>query len=153
MITANSAAVLSLLRFIKASVLAAKPMSTAARQIRQQELQLNDALSALDVETIDKIWADDFLFVNPSGRVTNKAQRMAGLKPAHPSIQPIVSAIDDIQLRVFGTSAVAIVKTTWRGSVDAKPIADSYVATHERIRSGARWQLTSADVSQVETAH
>lgn len=148
----KQAVTLSLLLSIASSAVAAPPMSAAERQIRQLEQQLNDALSTIDVKTIDKIWADDFLFVNPSGRVTNKSQRMAGLNASSsPSMAPpLTSTIDDVQVRVFGTSAVAIVKTTWRGTVDAKPIVDPYVATHVWCRSRARWRLTSAHVSHVE---
>lgn len=146
----KQAIALSVFFSLASAALAAPPMPIAERQIRQLEQQLNDALSAIDVKTIDKIWADDFLFVNPSGRVTNKAQRMAGLKPSSPSVAPLTSTIDDIQVRVFGTSAVAIVKTTWRGTIDTKSIVDSYVATHVWRRFGAQWRLTSAHVSHVE---
>jgi ketosteroid isomerase-like protein len=122
----------------------------AEREIRHLEELLNDALSTLDAKTIDKIWADDFVFVTPSGRIANKAQRLAGLKPADTSAPPLTSTIDDVQVRVYGTSAVAIVKTTWRGSIDAKSIADPYVATHVWVRAGTSWRLASAHVSQVE---
>jgi ketosteroid isomerase-like protein len=147
------AVALSLLLSIASSAEAMPPMVTPERQIRQLEQQLNDALSSIDVKTIDKIWADDFVFVNPSGRITNKVQRMAGLKPRDTSMPSLMSTIDDVQVRVFGTMAVAIVKTTWRGTVDAKPILDRYVATHVWKRSGARWRLTSAHVSHVELEH
>jgi len=135
---------------IFASFAAATPTVAAPdRQIRQLEQQLNDALSSMDVKTIDKIWAEDFVFVNPSGRITNKVQRMAGLKPPDTSTPLLTSTVDGVQLRVYGTTAVAIVKTTWRGTVDAKHIADRYVATHVWKLSGAQWQLISAHVSQV----
>jgi ketosteroid isomerase-like protein len=141
--------VLSFLLCVAASAAAAPSISTAELQIRQSEQQLNDALSTLDAKTIDKIWADDFVFVNPSGRISNKAKRMAGLKPSD-STPSLVSTLDDVQVRVFGALAVAIVKTTWRGIVDSKPTAESYVATHVWNRSAGRWQLSYAHVSQVE---
>jgi ketosteroid isomerase-like protein len=127
---------------------AAPPVVTPDREIRQLEQQLNEALSTVDLNTIDKIWADDFVFVNPSGRITNKAQRMSGLKPIDAST--LTSTIDDVQIRVFGDMAVAIVKTTWRGTVGERTVLDRYVATHVWKRSGtAKWQLTSAHVSEV----
>jgi ketosteroid isomerase-like protein len=122
----------------------------AVREIRHLEELLNDVLSTLDAKSIDKIWADDFVFVTPAGRIADKAQRMAGLKRADTSAPPLTSTIDDVQVRVYGTSAVAIVKTTWRGSIDGKSIADPYVATHVWVRAGTSWRLASAHVSQVE---
>lgn len=147
------AVALSLFVSMASSAFASQPMSTDELQIRQREQELNDALSALDVKAIDKIWADDFLFVNPSGRISNKEKRMAGLKPPDPAMPSLTSTIDEVRVRVFGPSAVAIVKTTWRGTVDGKPIVDSYVATHVWNRSRGRWWLTSAHVSHVEEEH
>lgn len=131
---------------------AAPPDVDAQREIRALEQQLNDALTAVDVRTIDRIWSDDFLFVNPAGHIATKAQRMSGLKPAAVPAA-LVSSLDDMQVRVYGATAVAIVKTTWRGTVNAQPIADPYVATHVWVRSAGRWRLVSAHVSQVEAKH
>ncbi len=135
------------------SIVVAEPMSNAEREVRRLELQLNEALSKVDVRTIDKIWANDFVFVTPAGRVANKAQRMAGLKPADPSAPALVSTLDDLQIHVYPNSAIAIVKTTWRGSIAGKAITDPYVATHVWVRSGASWRLAAAHVSQVEAQH
>jgi ketosteroid isomerase-like protein len=123
----------------------------AEREIRDLEEVLNNALNTIDAKTIDGIWSDDFVFVAPSGRIANKVQRMAGLKPAAAAQSPLVSTLDNVQIRVYGTCAVAIVKSTWRGTVDAKPFADSYVATHVWVRTGEIWRLVSAHVSQVES--
>jgi ketosteroid isomerase-like protein len=126
-------------------------VSNAEREIRNLEEHLNNALNTIDAKAIDGIWSDDFVFVSPSGRITNKAQRMAGLKSAAAPKPPLVSVLNDVQIRVYGASAVAIVKSTWSGTVDAKPFADSYVATHVWIRAGEGWRLVSAHVSQVES--
>jgi hypothetical protein len=75
---------------------------------------------------------------------------MSGLKPPDPSGPTLVSTIVAIQIRVYGASAVAIVQTTWRGSIEGKQIADSYVATYVWSHFGPRWRWVSAQVAQVE---
>jgi ketosteroid isomerase-like protein len=125
----------------------------AESEIRRLEELLNNALSKVDTKTIDELWSDDFIFVTPSGRIANKAQRLAGLKPLVASEPSLVSVLDDVQVRVYGTSAVAIVKTTWHGTIGDKPFADPYVATHVWVRSGDHWRLASAHVSQVDVKH
>ncbi|MDP9009781.1 MAG: nuclear transport factor 2 family protein [Pseudomonadota bacterium] len=141
---------LSLICGMALSPAAGAGLPNAEREIRHLEELLNDALSTVDTKTIDRLWAEDFVFVAPSGRIANKAQRMAGLKPADSSAPPLISTLDDVQVRRYGTTAVAIVKTTWRGSMDAKSFVAPYVATHVWVRSGASWRLASAHVSQVE---
>jgi ketosteroid isomerase-like protein len=138
-----------LLLVLCSSAQAAVP--NAEREIRDLEELLNDAFNTIDAKTIDGIWSDDFVFVAPSGRIANKAQRMAGLKPAAGPKPPLVSTLNDVQIRVYGATAVVIVKSTWSGIVDAKPFADSYVATHVWARVGEGWRLVSAHVSQVES--
>jgi ketosteroid isomerase-like protein len=123
----------------------------AEREIRDLEEHLNNAFNTIDAKAIDGIWSDDFVFVAPSGRIANKVERMAGLKPAAAPKPPLVSALNDVQIRVYGASAVAIVKSTWSGTVDAKSFADSFVATHVWIRAGESWRLVSAHVSQVQS--
>lgn len=127
-----------------------RPVATAEQTIEQLERKLNDALSVVDVSTIDTIWSDDFVFVTPAGQIADKARRMAGLKPRDPSGPALVSTIDDMQIRIYGTAAVAIVKTTWRGVIDGKEIVDPYAATHVWILAGGRWKLVSAQVAHIE---
>ncbi len=135
------------------SIIVAEPMSNAEREVRHLEQLLNDALSNVDVKTIDKIWANDFVFVTPAGRIANRAQRMAGLKPVDPSGPSLISTLDELQVHVYPNSVIAIVKTTWRGNIAGKSIIDPYVATHVWVRSGASWRLAAAHVSQVEVQH
>ena len=124
---------------------------TVEAKIQQLERDLNDALSRADPVAVDKLWAEDFQFVSPSGQISNKKARLAGLKPSSQNSSTLVSTIDEVQVRVYGTVAVAIVKTTWRGTISGQTIADPYVATHVWVRSGAHWRLSSGHVAQVDS--
>lgn len=123
---------------------------TPAATIAQLERQLNDALNSVDTVTVDRLWADDFVFVSPAGRISNKRQRLAGMKPVGSDAAALVSTLDDVQVKVYGSVAVAIVKTTWRGTIESKNFIDPYVATHVWVLSGSSWRLTFAQVAQVE---
>jgi ketosteroid isomerase-like protein len=151
MLTASQKMVLAVL--VLAQTLGATISSasdSAMLQIRRLEIELNDALMRGDAAAVDKLWADDFQFVFPSGTISNKTQRLAGLKPPGPNVPTLVSTVDDVQVRIYGSVAVAIVKTTWRGNIDGKAMADPYVATHVWSRAGRRWQLVSAQVAQID---
>jgi ketosteroid isomerase-like protein len=117
------------------------------QQIMGQEQRLNDALSRVDAGVVAQIWSDDFVFVFPNGRISNKSERLAGLKPAA-AAPTMTSTIDDISVRSFGNVAVAIVKTAWRGEADGKPFTEYYVATHVWVQQGKFWRLASAQVAQ-----
>jgi ketosteroid isomerase-like protein len=146
----KSIAALIVLLIVSPSARAGTPAPLVESEIRGLESELNAALSKVDAKAIDRLWADDFVFVNPSGRIANKAQRMERLKPPDPTAPALISTVDDVQIRVYGDSAVAIVRTTWRGSIDGKAIADPYIATHVWVHSAEQWRLASAHVSRVE---
>ena len=133
------------------AALAAAPasQSRAEREVRAAEQQLNDALSRVDVPTVDRLWADDFQFVHPDGHVSSKAKRLAGLKPADPAAPALVSTLDDMEVRVYGQTAVVLVRTSWRGTADGKPFVSPYIATHVWVRWLKGWRLVSAQVAEV----
>jgi ketosteroid isomerase-like protein len=120
------------------------------KQIIALEQRLNDALSRADAKVIEEIWADDFVFVFPSGKVSNKSERLARLGPGTAAPE-LLSSLDEVSVRTFGEVAVAIVKTTWQGTADGKPVKQAYVATHVWARRGGIWRLVSAQVAQSAT--
>lgn len=130
---------------------AAAHESPAQLEIVALERRLNDALSRLDATVIAKLWSEDFVFVAPNGRISGKAARLAGLAPVGSVKDALVSTIDEVSVRIFGTVAVAIVRTSWRGVAKGKPFSDPYIATHVWVKTGKSWQLSSAHVAQVST--
>ena len=118
----------------------------AQREVIAAEHRLNDALSRIDAGVIAQIWAEDFQFVFPNGKVSDKSERLAGL--GSPGTDTMISTIDDLSVRIYGNAAVAIVKSTWRGTAGGKSFATPYVATHVGIKLGNSWRLTSAQVAQ-----
>ena len=54
------------------------------QEVRQAIEKYRTALLQRDIPALEKIWADDYVFVNAYGDVLNKAQRLAMLNPAQP---------------------------------------------------------------------
>lgn len=127
---------------------AAKPKTDVAADIVSLERDLGAALSRVDLPLIDKMWAPDLLYISPGGAVLDKTQRMAAMaaSKAGPSV---VSSVDDVQVRVYGNTAVAIVKTSWRGTRDGKAFTDSFIATHVWVKSAPGWRLAGAQVTPI----
>ena len=113
------------------------------------EGRLSEALAAYDAETVEKLWDDSFVFVNPDGRMAHKAQRLAGLKrPGANSGPPLTSHNDTIDVQYEDARvAVVLVRSTWRQG--DKVLGEPYLATHVWIRRGGDWKLVAAQVAQV----
>jgi ketosteroid isomerase-like protein len=120
--------------------------------IVQLEQQLTDALSRVDVPAIERLWAPDFVFIAPNGRMFTKPERLARLAPAD-TVEGGGGATaenDKVTARVFGRTAVVVVYSTWHDIADGSDVPERYVATHVWTERRARWQLVSAHVTRVK---
>lgn len=131
---------------------AAFAAGTTREFIVRLEQQLTDALSRVDVPTIERLWADDFVFIAPNGRMFTKPERVARLTPADKveSGGGATAENDKVTARVFGRTAVAVVYSIWRGSADGLDFSERYVATHVWTERRGHWQLVLAHVTQVK---
>ena len=60
---------------------AQQPANSASEQeIRQMIEKYRTAILQRDIATLDKIWADDYVFVNAAGDVLAKTERLANIK-------------------------------------------------------------------------
>jgi ketosteroid isomerase-like protein len=74
---------------------------TAEQEVRQMIEQYRTALTKKDTAALERIWADDYTFVNASGAVVTKAERLANLKSGATSLDTIVTD-SDMKIRIYG---------------------------------------------------
>lgn len=112
---------------------------------------MSDALVRLDVRAVEKLWSDELVFVGPTGKVSTKAERLAGMKvPIEPS-DAIVSLTtnDEIKVRLYGDTAVVTLLSTWKGRTNGQEFSDRYMTTHVWAKQRGRWLLVTAHVSRL----
>ena len=88
------------------------------------------------------IWADDYIFVNASGEVLTKAQRLANAKSGATTLDSI-NEEENINVRVYQNSAVATSRVTIKGQYAGQPTSGQYRSTHVWVKGTAGWQLVS----------
>ena len=120
-------------------------------QLIELERQLSDALVKEDAAVLDRLWSNDLVFTFPNGKVSNKAQRLAGQKPAAPSSQSESETTnDEVRVYLYGNTAVVTVLSTWKGKANNQEYRDQFQATHMWVKQKGRWQLVAAHVSPVK---
>jgi len=100
------------------------------------------ALLQRDIATLEKIWADDYVFVNASGDVLTKAQRLANAKSGATTLDSIREE-ENITVRVYENSAVATSRVTIKGQYSGQPTSGQYRSTHVWVKGSEGWQLVS----------
>jgi ketosteroid isomerase-like protein len=115
---------------------------TAEQEVRQTIEKYRTALLQRDVPALEKIWADDYVFVNASGEVLTKAQRLANVKSGATKLDSINNE-ENITVRVYQNSAVATSRVTIKGKYSGQPTGGQYRSTHVWVKGPGGWQLVS----------
>jgi len=141
------------LLFILSLLAAGVVAADTTADVVQLEQKLTDALQRSDVDAVAALWADDLVWIGLSGKRSSKAEQLAGMKAqaAAPGSAPAVVGVvnKDVNVRVYGETAVAIVLSTWTVRTPDGERASDYLATHVWNERGGQWRLVSAQISRV----
>ncbi len=116
--------------------------SKSEEEVRQTIEKYRTALLQRDVPALERIWADDYVFVNASGEVLTKAQRLANVKSGATKLDSI-NEEENITVRVYQNSAVATSRVTIKGKYSGQPTGGQYRSTHVWVKGPTGWQLVA----------
>lgn len=115
--------------------------------IRQLEREWEEALKTNDQVTIDKIVAADCLFVGSNGDLSLKAQADAERRAF---IKLIASATTQMNIRVFGDTAIVVGTNLETSSYRDQDTSGQYRWTDVFVRRNGRWQVVSAQSTRID---
>ena len=122
---------------------------TAEQEVRQMIEQYRTALTKKDTAALERIWADDYTFINASGAVVTKAERLANLKSGATSLDTIVTD-PDMKIRVYGGDvAIAINRVTLKGQYSGKATSGQFQACIVWAKTPSGWQLVCNQITPV----
>ena len=118
--------------------------------IRKQSKDWSKAMLTKDASILERIWASDFIYVQPSGRRFNKTEGIADMKNNTDQLtSSVVSSIDVREYR-GGTVAVDIGDYKEVGQdKDGKPFEREARFTNVWVLHKGRWQCVSGHASNV----
>ena len=110
----------------------------AIRRLDHERIQ---AQIGADAVALDRIYADDFIGIGPSGTVRTKPQVIADFTSGDLKFQSITT--DDVQLRVYGNTVVETGRSTMIGQDKGKAVPRDNRFTRVWIKQGTRWRLVA----------
>ena len=119
------------------------------QEVRQMIEKYRTALLQRDIGALAKIWADDYVFVNASGDVATKADRLANAKSGATTLESI-NEEESITVRVYQNSAVATSRVTIKGQYSGQPTSGQYRSTHVWVKGLAGWQLVTNQLTALK---
>src|SRR5881394_2830174 len=140
--------------FIAVLVLTVAPMGEGQKQsargshqtsveevIRKLDNERIQAQIHADATALDRTYAPDFIGIGPSGRVRTKPQVISDFTSGDLKFQSI--STDDVQVRVYGNTAVETGRSTMSGQDRGKTVPRDNRFTRVWVKQHGRWRLIS----------
>jgi len=119
---------------------APKAQSDAERYIRESESAWAESVATGETATLARILADDFVGVDPKGKVYSKTDMIRDTKDAPKYFRS--NKLDSVTIRFFGDTAVAHGSETWERQNGQR---GQFVWIDTWIRRKGVWQIVAAE--------
>ena len=115
--------------------------SNVEKAIRQLDNERIQAQIGADVVALDRIYANDFVGVGPSGTVRTKTQVISDFTSGDLKFQSITT--DEVQVRVYENTAVETGLSTMVGQDKGKAVPRDTRFTRVWVEQQRRWRLVA----------
>src|SRR5437868_12988582 len=117
------------------------PRNTVEQAIRKLDDERIQAQIHADTAALERIYADDFIGVGPSGTVRTKPQVISDFTSGELRFRSITT--DDVRVRVYGNAAVETGRSTMNGQDKGNAVPHDTRFTRVWIKQHGRWRLVA----------
>ena len=123
--------------------------SSVEQAIRQLDHERIQAQIHADATALDRIYADDFIGIGPSGTARTKPQVLADFTSHDLKFQSITT--DDVRIRVYGNAVVETGRSTMVGQDKGRVVPRDNRFTRVWVRRQGRWRIVANHYSLLNT--
>jgi len=124
--------------------MAAEAKSFHGFEVEKLERELFAAYQQRDAQGLDRILDADYLFIAANGQVRTRA---AVRNFSWPHYQRLT--LDELQVRVYGETAVLTSRVTIQGEEENDGISGEYRNTRVYVRQRGRWRAVSGQSTRI----
>ena len=151
--------IITLLTLAAASVVlsqTSKPKGDEEERTRQALMQLERDIGKANINSdyafFDRVEAEEFVFTDAGGGVTNKKQDLEGLKqPPNPDVKLVAYDVDDMNVRLYDKTAVVTGRVTTKRLVKGQTMTSQSRFTDVFVWREGRWQIVAGHSSRIRT--
>ena len=111
--------------------------SSAVEAIRLLEEERNQAILHGDAAALERMTSDDYTFVTLRGEMLTKAEVVQNFRTGAAKYHS--REISDLNIRVYGNSAVVTGRAVQKGTENGKDYSGDYWFTRVYVNQGGRW--------------
>ena len=141
---------LAILLGLQNGVFAQAGSGNAESEVKDAVEKYRVALMKHDAAALKQIWADDYTFINGSGQLLTKDQRLANLSSGATSLDITMAGMN---VRVYGDAAVTTGRVTIKGQYSGKESSGDYQSMTVWAKRGSAWQLVANQLTKIADTH
>jgi ketosteroid isomerase-like protein len=142
-------AAVALLAAAALPVFAQNSSSDDGGRILGLEKAWNHAIEAKDTKALDQLLSSTFVAVESNGAQSNKSEFLAGIKD--PSYQPSQAVNEEMNVQVYGNSAVVVGIFRIKGVEKGKPYVRRERFIDTWIKQNNTWQCVASSATSITT--
>ena len=118
-------------------------MNEVEKDIFRMEEELTQTESRLDVDALNRIYADDIMVTAPIGTCVDKPAVMSEIRMA--AEKAVIGRYDkdDLKVRAYGDTAVSSYRMTAWATVEGTEIKRALCITNVWMRRNSHWQIVA----------
>ena len=125
-----------------------KSARSEEQEIRVLEDQRNRAIVTGDAATLEQMTADDYTFITLRGELRSKSEIVKGFQSR--SFKYESRTISDLQVRVYGETAIVTGRSTQKGSENGKDYSGDYRFTRVYVKQKGRWLTVALQATLIQ---
>jgi hypothetical protein len=121
---------------------------SAVEAIRLLEEERNQAILHGDSEALERMTSEDYTFVTLRGEMLTKAAIVQNFRSGAAKYQS--REISDLNIRVYGNSAVVTGRAIQKGAENGKDYSGDYWFTRVYVNQGGRWVTVALQTTLIQ---
>jgi ketosteroid isomerase-like protein len=117
------------------------------RELRLLNKEVADMQMKKDAVAAARLLAEDYVFLQADGNVSNKAQNVAVLRDPSFVCESLVT--EDVVVRVYGEAAVITGRAVMRATYGGQDVGGEFLYTDVWAKHGGRWQTVVSQATRV----
>jgi ketosteroid isomerase-like protein len=133
--------------FCTLSVVAQSGRADTPAMIEKADRVFADAMVKADLIALANTYADDYVFTDPAGRVSHKAELLDSFKRGVIKIRS--QEISDVQVNVYGDVAVEVGKVMSQATRNGQDSGGTFRFTRVWVKRNRRWQTVAFQETRI----
>ena len=116
--------------------------------LMQRERDIGQAMIKRDAKTLAEWEADEYVFTDFDGVVSDKSVDLAGLKDG--TLAVTAYSVGDMKAMVYGNAGVVVGRQTQKAKYQGKDMTGTFRFTDTYVKRDGRWQCVAGQTTRIE---